>query len=432
MFQDPNAALNPRMTILDSVIGSQSRFMQGRHATNPGGAQERVSQWLARRAAAASLRAAIRTSFPAGQKHCVNIARVPMLRPKVIVCDEVVAALDVSIRGDILNLFADLQREFNLTYVFITHDISVVSHISDRIAVTYLGRLMELGAAEDVIEQPLHPYTQALLSAEPVPLPSTLRANRRIVLEGEIPSPVTPPSGCRFRTRCPAVQARCAEEVPVWRELKPGHWVACHFSTVEGHTSSRDANRQETTAFGRTAMTDGISDSIGRLSRRDVFILAGGVALAGTTGLPALAQEAAKKGGILKVAALANPSSLDPATGGSGFDHNMLWTMYDTLVEWDYGTLKPKPGLAKWSYPDPKTMVLDIGKGVKFHDGTDLDAEAVKFNIERNPPRCALQRQGGSHQRRVGGRHRAAAGDATAEESGQGAAPRSGSDRAGV
>jgi peptide/nickel transport system permease protein/peptide/nickel transport system substrate-binding protein len=130
-------------------------------------------------------------------------------------------------------------------------------------------------------------------------------------------------------------------------------------------------------------MTDG-NRTIGALSRRDVFILAGGVALAGTTGLPALAQEAAKKGGILKVAALANPSSLDPATGGSGFDHNMLWPMYDTLVEWDYETLKPKSGLAKWSYPDPKTMVLDIEKGVKFHDGTDLDAEAVKFNLERN------------------------------------------------
>jgi ABC-type transport system substrate-binding protein len=130
-------------------------------------------------------------------------------------------------------------------------------------------------------------------------------------------------------------------------------------------------------------MTDG-NRTIGGLSRRDIFALAGGVALAGATGLPALAQETAKKGGILKVAAPANPSSLDPATGGSGADHSVLWTMYDTLVEWDYETLKPKPGLAKWSYPDPKTMVLDLEKGVKFHDGTDLDAEAVKFNIERN------------------------------------------------
>ena len=126
------------------------------------------------------------------------------------------------------------------------------------------------------------------------------------------------------------------------------------------------------------------NSTIAALSRRELLILAGGAALTSATGLPAWAEDAPKKGGILKVAAVANPSSLDPATGGSGFDHNFLWTMYDTLVEWDYDTLKPKPGLAKWSYPDPKTMVLDIEKGVKFHDGTDLDAEAVKFNLDRN------------------------------------------------
>jgi peptide/nickel transport system ATP-binding protein/oligopeptide transport system ATP-binding protein len=135
-------------------------------------------------------------------------------------------------------LFADLQREFGLTYVFITHDISVVSHISDRIAVTYLGKLMELGSAEDVIERPLHPYTQALLSAEPLPLPSAMRTERRIMLEGEIPSPISPPSGCRFRTRCPVAQPRCTDDVPAWRELKPGHWVACHFSTADAPPSN--------------------------------------------------------------------------------------------------------------------------------------------------------------------------------------------------
>lgn len=123
---------------------------------------------------------------------------------------------------------------------------------------------------------------------------------------------------------------------------------------------------------------------VGMLNRREIMALAGGAALAGMTGLPAFAQEAAKKGGILKVAAPANPSSLDPATGGAGSDHSILWTMYDTLIEWDYTTLKPQPGLAKWSYPDPSTMVLDITKGIKFHDGTDLDAEAVKFNLDRN------------------------------------------------
>ncbi|MDR3467223.1 MAG: ATP-binding cassette domain-containing protein [Xanthobacteraceae bacterium] len=230
VFQDPNAALNPRMTILDSVIEPAEIMKDGDDHTR----RDAGLAALARVGLPRDLAERYPHQLSGGQKQRVNIARVLMLRPKVIVCDEVVAALDVSIRGDILNLFADLQREFGLTYVFITHDISVVSHISDRIVVTYLGKLMELGPAEAVVERPLHPYTQALLSAEPVPLPSALRTSRRIVLEGEIPSPVAPPSGCRFRTRCPVAQPRCAAEVPAWREIKPGHRVACHFSTIEG------------------------------------------------------------------------------------------------------------------------------------------------------------------------------------------------------
>jgi peptide/nickel transport system ATP-binding protein/oligopeptide transport system ATP-binding protein len=233
VFQDPNAALNPRMTILDSVIEPAEIAKEGDDTTR----RKDGFAALSRVGLPRELADRYPHQLSGGQKQRVNIARVLMLRPKVIVCDEVVAALDVSIRGDILNLFADLQREFGLTYVFITHDISVVSHISDRIAVTYLGKLMELGAAEDVIERPLHPYTQALLSAEPIPLPSSMRTERRIVLEGEIPSPVAPPSGCRFRTRCPSAQPICAKDVPSWRELKPGHWAACHFSTPDGPPS---------------------------------------------------------------------------------------------------------------------------------------------------------------------------------------------------
>jgi oligopeptide/dipeptide ABC transporter ATP-binding protein len=165
-----------------------------------------------------------------GQKQRVLIARALTLQPKLIVCDEVVAALDMSIRGDVLNLFARLQRELGLTYVFITHDLSIVSHISDRVAVMYLGRFAELGPTDAVIERPLHPYTQALLSAEPMAVPSALREDRRIILEGEIPSPLDPPSGCRFRTRCRYAQAVCADKSPDWRELAPDHWVACHFA----------------------------------------------------------------------------------------------------------------------------------------------------------------------------------------------------------
>jgi len=230
VFQDPNAALNPRMRILDSVMEP----LQIAGGQNDAACRAAALAALSRVGLPAEYGQRYPHQLSGGQKQRVNIARVLTLRPKLIVCDEVVAALDVSIRGDILNLFADLQREFGLTYVFITHDLSVVSHISDRIAVMYLGRLMELGPTEALSEAPLHPYTQALLSAEPVPLPSHLRTARRIVLQGEIPSPVDPPSGCRFRTRCPAAQPRCSAEVPAWRELRPAHWVACHFATADG------------------------------------------------------------------------------------------------------------------------------------------------------------------------------------------------------
>jgi len=225
IFQDPNAALDPRMTILRSVrepldiVGELGEAERTRRALE---AIDRVG-----------LRADFAQRYPhelsGGQKQRVNIARALTMRPRLMVCDEVVAALDVSIQADILNLFADLQREFGLTYVFITHDLGVVSHVSDRVAVMYLGRFMELGPAEALAERPLHPYTRALLSSEPVPLPSTMRTDRRIILEGEIPSPVSPPSGCRFRTRCRYAREACASRVPEWREIEPRRWVACHF-----------------------------------------------------------------------------------------------------------------------------------------------------------------------------------------------------------
>ncbi|MCZ4291557.1 ABC transporter ATP-binding protein [Hoeflea alexandrii] len=234
VFQDPNAALNPRMTILDSIIEPAEILGHGNDASRRRDGLDMLAQ--------VGLALEVAGRYPhelsGGQKQRVNIARVLTVRPKVIVCDEVVAALDVSIRGSILNLFADLQRSFDLTYVFITHDISVVSHISDRIGVTYLGKLMELGPAEDVIDRPLHPYSQALLSAEPLPLPSNLRPTRRIILQGEIPSPLAPPSGCRFRTRCPIAEAKCAEEVPQWRQVRNGHWAACHFAREDGHSAT--------------------------------------------------------------------------------------------------------------------------------------------------------------------------------------------------
>jgi peptide/nickel transport system ATP-binding protein/oligopeptide transport system ATP-binding protein len=226
VFQDPNAALNPRMKIRDSVREPLDILGEGTQAER----NARALAVLDR----VGLRAEFAERYPhelsGGQKQRVNIARVLTLRPKLVVCDEVVAALDVSIQADMLNLFADLQREFGLTYLFITHDLGVVSHISDRIAVMYLGKFVELAAADDLVDRPLHPYTEALLSAEPVPVPSHLRGDDRIVLEGEIPSPISPPSGCRFRTRCRYVQEICASTEPAWREIEPDRFVACHFA----------------------------------------------------------------------------------------------------------------------------------------------------------------------------------------------------------
>ncbi len=238
VFQDPNAALNPRMTILESVqeplniIGETTMVERRRVAVE---ALERVGLSL-------EIGARYPHQLSGGQKQRVVIARTLTMQPDFIVCDEVVAALDMSIRGDVLNLFAELQRELGLTYLFITHDLSVVSHISDRIAVAYLGRLVEMGPAEQVTEAPLHPYTRALLSAEPIALPSRLREARRIILQGEIPSPIDPPSGCHFRTRCPHARDMCAASAPQWRELTTGHWVACHFANADGSMTKECKN----------------------------------------------------------------------------------------------------------------------------------------------------------------------------------------------
>lgn len=224
IFQDPRAALDPRQTVLQSV-------REPMEIQRVGSAAERNEIGVAvleRVGLGASFRHRYPHELSGGQKQRVNIARALTVRPKLLVCDEVVAALDVSIQADILNLFNDLQDEFGLTYVFITHDLSVVAHVSDRIAVMYLGVFVELGSKAQLVDNPRHPYTRALLETAPQPLPSYMRGSRRQLLTGEIPSPVAPPSGCRFRTRCPIAEDVCAGEVPRWREVEPGHWVACH------------------------------------------------------------------------------------------------------------------------------------------------------------------------------------------------------------
>ena len=226
IFQDPYASLNPRMTV--SEIISEPLLIHG--MANRSEIREKVEYLLDLVKLSPTFAGRYPHEFSGGQRQRIGVARALALRPSLIVCDEPISALDVSIQAQVVNLLEQLQEEFNLTYLFIAHDLSMVRHISDRVAVMYLGIIVELASRDEIYHNPLHPYSQALLSAVPIPDPFAEAKRKRIILEGDVPSPVNPPSGCRFRTRCRLAQQICTDVRPEFRELKPGHFVACHMA----------------------------------------------------------------------------------------------------------------------------------------------------------------------------------------------------------
>ena len=225
VFQDPYSSLDPRMTVED-IIGEPLDVHK--LYTTKAERRDKILHLMELVGLNAEHATRYAHEFSGGQRQRIGIARALAVDPKFIVCDEPVSALDVSIQAQVVNMFEDLQQEMGLTYLFIAHDLSVVKHISNRIGVMYLGKMVELADSYELITHSIHPYTRSLISAIPVADPITARQSKRIVLQGDVPSPLNPPSGCRFRTRCPYADEQCANEVPEFKEVSTGHWAACH------------------------------------------------------------------------------------------------------------------------------------------------------------------------------------------------------------
>ena len=390
VFQESSSALDPRMNVGDSIREPMELAAEG----DPVIRQRRMLDLLDR----VGLSAATAGRYPHElwgrcQEKRVNIARALAQNPTLIVCDEVVAALDASIQADILNLFADLQSQFGLTYVFITHDLGVVAHVSTRIAVMYLGRIVELGPAGPVTEAPLHPYTHALLAAEPVALPAALRPAKRLRLQAR----------CRARSPHPqaAISAPAARmPMPVVRR-KPRHCASSPTSVLSPATTSpkcrlRTALRQP---WRHHNQTNNPEEPLCFCNADPCWEVSPPAPRPVRWAVPGPRWRHPQKGGTLNVSAFSDVTSFDPATGRSGDDHIVLYTIYDTLIDYDFDTLRAVPNLATaWSFPDPKTLVLQLRPDVQFQDGTPFDGAAVKFNLDRirQLPRSTIRADVGS------------------------------------
>ena len=225
IFQDPFSSLNPRKTVSETI--AEPLKLNG-IITDKGKRMERVAEIMEIVGLAERLYNAYPHELDGGRRQRIGIARALAVEPEFVICDEPISALDVSIQAQVLNMLKELQEEMGLTYLFIAHDLSVVKHISDRIGVMYLGKMVELADSYELVARSLHPYTKSLISAIPIADPIKARASKRIVLQGDVPSPLNPPTGCRFRTRCPYADECCAQKEPEWREVEKGHYVACH------------------------------------------------------------------------------------------------------------------------------------------------------------------------------------------------------------